>query len=222
MLQSGKVSKGQALDYMLQAAVFCENSAIHRKYKTERERAGRMPPAELAHLRHAREYSARFCDVPLPSSYELQAQLIALDVDDDVARAAALNALADSETASVGVPQAAELIRSASDPDALVRAQYFLSTREQWLPQAGRVALPASLADSQSRFDAELAAVRMITCEMRGGCGVNGFYTQYFCDRSCRPGDSLRDVWQRSLTPDQLAYARALAAAIRADRRDAP
>lgn len=214
--------KGQALEYLRQAAQYCEGNALNQKFKTQRELKGQMSPDEKRSLDFQREFGKRFCDTPLAASGDLADQFPGLDPDDDMVRAHFLASLEGDEAEAAGVPVAASLIKSSKSPDAIERAAQFLLLRNQDLPQAKSVPIPASIRGDQARLQAQRLAVSMLTCEMRGGCGPNGFFTALNCGRHCQPGVSLLEVWKRTNSPETIEYAQALAAAIRADRATAP
>lgn len=214
--------KGQALEYLRQAAQYCEGNALHQKFRTHRELKGQMSPDEKSSLDFQRAFGKRFCDSPLPASGDLADQFLTLDPDDDMVRSHFLASLEGDEAAAAGVPIANSIIKASNSPDAIERAAQFLLLRNEDLPQAKKVPLPASIQGQQARLDAQRLAVSMLSCEMRGGCGASGFFTALNCGRHCQPGVSLLDVWKRTKSPETIEYAQALAAAIRADRAAAP
>lgn len=212
---------GQALEYLRVAATYCEYRALDARYKTHREKTGQMSPSELRSLAYQRAFGKRFCNVRFEDSGTLAEKFMSLDSDDDLLQALFLGSLDDAEAATAGVAVANQLIRESSAPDAIARSAQFLLLRGESLPQAQGIPAPPGMDNLQVRFDAQMLAISMLGCEMRGGCGPGGFHTALNCARRCGPTVSLNDVWRQSFSPQTLAYARALAAAIKADRAGA-
>jgi hypothetical protein len=210
------LSEGDRLDMLLMAGMLCDAAEVHRKWGKVKD----MPAASRRSWEFRMAFAREFCDPAMPHYTEYGARLAELDVSDDTAIALGLGALEGAEVESVGVPTAAKLLRESASVSALKRASDFLLLSGRDLPQAGRVPLPASLRDPQSRMDAQRLAVDMVACGIRGGCGPRGLQTMAWCDR-CGPSVTLEQVWQRRYPPEMVAYARALAAQIAADRRRA-
>lgn len=214
---------GQALEYLRVAATYCEHRALDVRYKTHREKTGQMSPGELQSLAYQRAFGKRFCDVKIEDSGTLADKFLSLDADDDMVQAHFLGSLDEAEAAAAGSEAgvANQLIRESGAPDAIARSAQFLLIRGDSLPQAQGIPAPPGMDKLQARFDAQMLAISMLGCELRGGCGPGGFHTALNCGHRCGPTVSLNDVWRQSYSPQTLAYARALAAAIRADRTSA-
>lgn len=212
---------GQALEYLRVAATYCEYRALDARYKTHREKTGQMSPRELRSLAYQRAFGKRFCNVRFEDSGTLAEKFMSLDSEDDMLQALFLGSLDDAEAASAGVAVAHQLIRESKAPDAIARSAQFLLLRGDYLPQAQGIPAPPGMDNLQARFDAQMLAISMLGCEMRGGCGPGGFHTALNCGRYCRPTVSLNDVWRKSTSPQTFAYARALVAALKADRASA-
>lgn len=212
---------GQALEYLRVAATYCEHRALDARYKTHREKTGQMSPGELRSLAYQRAFGKRFCNVKIEDSGTLGEKFLSLDPDDNMVQAHFLGSLDDAEAATAGVAVANQLIRESEAPDAIARSAQFLLIRGDSLPQAQGIPAPPGMDKLQARFDAQMLAISMLGCELRGGCGPGGFHTALNCGHRCGPTVSLNDVWRQSYSPQTLAYARALAAAIRADRASA-
>lgn len=216
--RQASVPPGQALEYLRTAAEYCEFHALDARLKTQRELKGQLSPPEKQTVAYQRAFGAQFCDTPVENSGALADRFLTLDADDDMLRAHMLPSLEGVDAQTVGVPLANSLILESASPDAIARAARFLLLRNESLPLAGSVPVPASIRGEQARIQAQLLAISMLSCDIRGGCGAQGFYTALNCGQQCGPGVSLQDVWKQSNSPEAIAYARALVAAIQARR----
>lgn len=202
--------RAAALATLREAVAYCDSIKAQ----------GGLPLVEphLAQKRIAAAYQQRyakhFCDAETESTGEIEERLADLDAANEVVQAMALDDLPEAQQSSVGFAAATRLMQSAKSPVALTWAGKFLLLRDQDLPQVGSVPFPSSLSDRAARRRAQLLAIDMVTCNVSGGCGPEGFYTVSKCESACRPGTTLEQVWMQQYSPETIDFARDLAAAI--------
>jgi hypothetical protein len=146
-------------------------------------------------------------------------QRIALDTDprEDLVLAFGLRAGDPDHPDPADLPVAETLLLSPS-PWAMTRAGDYLLGLGRDLPQARGLPTPAFFDDPQARLDTQRVALQMVQCQVNGGCGPGGLLTRYYCGRGCFPGGTLAQAWDRAYGAAEIAYARALAARIEAER----
>jgi hypothetical protein len=207
------VSPGQGLEYLKTAALYCEA----RKLATLNLRPKDAAPsaARVESDRYQKEFVARFCNDGGQTAEQIAARVKSVDAADDMNQILELGNLEGDDNKSIGIPRAASLAAESSDPDVIVRAALYLADFGKDIPQAASVPAPNAMQDAQ-RLPAQILAANMAACSLRGGCGENGLYTVLECSAlsACRPGVTALDVWQRSYSPAQMAYARSLATEI--------
>jgi hypothetical protein len=210
------LSEGDRLELLMLAQQVCDAAQLQRRTRLATEGSASTRQS----LAFRGEFARRFCDPTLPHYTEYIERFADLDVGDDTAIALGLRTLEGPEVETIGMPTAARLIRESPSFSAMKRASDFLILSGRTLPQVERVPFPPNLRDVQSRLDAQRMAVDRVVCAMRGGCGPLGLNTMAWCG-PCGPSVTLEQSWQRHHPPEVIAYSRALAAAIEADRRRA-
>lgn len=165
----------------------------------------------------ASRFSRSFCTLTQQSSDQLLADAVQnLPTEDLVVQASVLTV---GERGDVEMAIANRLASQAQSPAALEMAsEYMLSIGEE-IPAMRQVRRPASLVSAESRSEAQRLAVRMVTCEVRGGCGQGGLYHALWCSK-CDPWVSLEQTWQRQHSPEAIQFARDVAKRIMS--QDAP
>lgn len=208
------VPRAETLEHLQVAVGFCEAVGFSSKYRSLREVSGNEPSRSKVAREYNEQFAKAFCDSPGLNSDAINAEILSLDPTDDMLQAQFLEALSEEEAKAVGVPSAARLMLEAESVSTAKRAAQFLLGQDLDLPQTKRLPMPVG-AD---RGSMQVLALEMLACDIRGGCGRNGFYTVAGCGSSCRPGITLPDVWREQYPPQAIRYARALAAAIHSDR----
>lgn len=220
--RSGQRENGQALVNLSVGLAFCQGIAINKDGPGRTDIESRMSPVQLANLEYLRKFAVRFCDDPPVDPDEISRQFLALDDDDEVLQARMLVSLQGDEAVTIGIPMAERLFLQAKSADAMERSAAFLLASTGELPLAKGVPIPASIGDRASRNKAQQLAIRMLACDMQGGCGSGGFQTALYCGSTCRAGISLEQVWAKTYSPEAIAYARALEKVIKDSRTARP
>jgi hypothetical protein len=208
------VAVADRVEALLMAALICEVDTGRRPLSRLEQSQG--PSGSRQRSRQfLRNFHDRFCGgyvtgeanallATLPSGHEL------LDVQ-------ALASLDEAEAATVGEREASRLLENTRSTHVFRQAgQYLLATGNS-LPQARRLRPPETLRD-QALINAQVLAIDMAGCRIRGGCGVDGLYTMVHCGPdSCAPGRSLEQVWRERFLPVDFEYAHRLSLLIEAD-----
>ena len=212
-------SPGQALEYLRTAAAYCETRGLYATHPTKRQLSGNVSPPERKAEAYHKAFAAKFCDTKTESFGDITGRLASLSSGDDVLQASYLINLEGDEVGAVGNPIASGLILKSESPDAISRAaEFLLDQQHEDLPQTRKLPFPASI-QGQSRRDVQMLAIKMLACEMRGGCGPDGFYSVLGCGSNCYPGVSMAEVWRNENSPEAIRYARSLASALHTDRK---
>ena len=207
----GNEQRGQAI-YELQLAMnFCKAAMLESAHPEYSDREQRETPEGKRRFQQHARFAREFCDETAVDPAQLQAVMLKeLSPDDPFMQTSILDpASNDPAVAALG----SHLASQTDSPAALERASEFLIDRQEELPAMTGMPRPSSIKGSQARADAQRLIVKMVACQVRGGCGANELYTALWC-LNCAPGMTLEQGWQRQYAPDTLDYARAVAAKI--------
>jgi hypothetical protein len=212
-------NRGQAIYELQWASMYCENSNLFLDHPSSGYRKQlQTPGGRRRHEQRTRSVRA-FCDeAGINQDQALNALLNELPADDPYLQASML----DSETRDpVDVAIAMRLANQVGSPAALDRASEFLIERGETLPVMKSWPWPRTAQGADLRAAIQRLAVKMVTCQVRGGCGPEGLYTRLWCS-GCNPGTTLEQSWQQTYPPPAIRLARAIAARLIANGSKQP
>ena len=197
-----------AFDRLRRAAILCENL-------TDAKRGRGLADANARKsIDYALAYSDKFCGDFVGSSDEYANWLKELGGTTDAAQAISLLQTArepGGEAAAKG--EAERLLVESKEPVALWYAANYLQSIGDFSVGTKYV---QSGADYAQLDVAQRLAVEMVSCEMDGGCGRNGYTTMLNCAaaNSCGPGTTMQEIWKAQYSPAALELARRIKAGI--------
>ena len=200
-----------------QAAVFdrLRRAAILCEYLPDAKRRRDLADANARKsIDYALAYSDKFCGDFVGNSDEYANRLKELGGSTDAAKAISLLQTAREPGGEAAAKSEAErLLVESKEPVALWYAANYLQS-------IGDFSVGTKYVQSGSDYAqldiAQRLAVEMVSCEMDGGCGRNGYTTMLDCAaaNSCGPGTTMQDIWKAQYSPAALELARRIKAGI--------
>jgi hypothetical protein len=208
--------RGQSLSELHEAMIYCQSASYSTQNPSQglREKLKADDKARRRFEWHSK-FVQTYCDEAGISEDQLyHALLNELPADDPMAQTTVLSGDPTKPDPLV-MEHAKRLASQSKSPLALERAAQYLLERGEEIPAMRSVVPPVSIRSKEDRAKGQELAIRMVTCDVRGGCGPNGLNTLLWCN-SCDPGLTMEQHWQQQYSPDTIAFARSVAAKIMA------
>ena len=220
LVDSDPAMRSQTLAELHQAIVYCEAQAIQMNHRSQKEVLLSASDPARREIEYRRKQFSRFCDRPSYSSKKVLDELIEQGPFDPVVQALELSELDDAAAKTSGLTVADRLARQAASPAALDKAFVFLLSQGRNLPATEGLPRPSAVGTASDFVVAQELAVRMVSCQVRGGCEAGGINTDRWC-HACFGEVSLDEYWRKKYPPTTYEYARQVALLIlRGDVRE--
>lgn len=190
--------EGARIEYLRQAAILCEGFIANNQRATSGSRSASLYS----------DYVDRFCSDFTGSSDAYLQALYSAPSDSDVTQALALNSLAVDESGkALATARAMELVANSEEPLAVQAVARFLGGESVRMFGDNFAESGADYGEIQK---AQLLAASMLSCDLGGGCGSEGYYTMIECAaaNACQPNITLDQVWRQTHSPKSYALAR--------------